>query len=282
MDQFIKSLTSNQVVASFFIIIVLFVIRFFSDTWLNHRDKMENEVRKRIRSNIRNGLFFLAVVAMIFIWAPALRTFALSLTAFAVAMIVATKELILCFSGYLVKSSRGLARVGDWIEINGVRGEIVDQDFLTTVLEELGTGSSKFDFTGRSVVVPNSQFLSATVRNERFNKRYTYHTFRVTTKPDVDTSVFRARLLEALNEAVAPYQEVALRYIGIIEKRASIKLSDSMTQMHFSFRDEGSQSIDFTCFVPVQEAVAIENKIKIMAADEISAFYARQKAEDKN
>ncbi|WP_417821877.1 mechanosensitive ion channel family protein [Terasakiella sp.] len=276
MSELIQQLSGNQIIASLVFMAAMLAVRFVSNSWLNSRSKMEIEDRRRIKSNIKNGLFLVVLIALIFIWAPALRTFALSLTAFAVAIILATKELILCISGYILKSTSGLIRVGDWIEIGDLRGEVVDQNIMTTSLEELGHGHKKYEYSGRTVLVPNSLFLSTTVKNERFNKRYTYHNFNIVLHPEIPLGPIRDKLLNILTEETEQYAEVAKRYKALIEKRADIPLPDAFIDSRISFLDDTHVRLTFICFVPVAEASQIENKIKTIASAEIADWYARK------
>lgn len=276
MSELIQQLSGNQIIASLVFMAAMLAVRFVSNSWLNSRSKMEIEDRRRIKSNIKNGLFLVVLIALIFIWAPALRTFALSLTAFAVAIILATKELILCISGYILKSTSGLIRVGDWIEIGDLRGEVVDQNIMTTSLEELGHGHKKYEYSGRTVLVPNSLFLSTTVKNERFNKRYTYHNFNIVLHPEIPLGPIRDKLMNILTEETEQYAEVAKRYKALIEKRADIPLPDAFIDSRISFLDDTHIRLTFICFVPVAEASQIENKIKTMASAEIADWYARK------
>jgi len=276
MSELIQQLSGNQIIASLVFMAAMLAVRFVSNSWLNSRSKMEVEDRRRIKSNIKNGLFLVVLIALIFIWAPALRTFALSLTAFAVAIILATKELILCISGYILKSTSGLIRVGDWIEIGDLRGEVVDQNIMTTSLEELGHGHKKYEYSGRTVLVPNSLFLSTTVKNERFNKRYTYHNFNIVLHPEIPLGPIRDKLLNILTEETEQYAEVAKRYKALIEKRADIPLPDAFIDSRISFLDDTHVRLTFICFVPVAEASQIENKIKTIASAEIADWYARK------
>lgn len=276
MQQVIEQITGNQAFASLVFVIAVLIVRFASNRWLDSRPKIEIESKRRIKSNIKNALFFITLIALIFIWAPSLRTFALSLTAFAVAIILATKELILCVSGYVLKSTGGLIRVGDWIEVNGLRGEVVEQNIMTTALEELGHGPRRYDLTGRTIIFPNSIFLASTFKNERFNKRYTYHSFSITLKPEVPTSKLRQKLLAALNKEVDVFREVAKRYKSMIEKRADLQLPNKFSDCHTSFLDDANVKITLTCFIPVTDAVRIENTIKEIAADHIAQWYAQK------
>lgn len=78
---------------------------------------------------------------------PEIETFALSITAIAVALVIATKELILCVSGALYRASSKAFQIGDWIEIGPHFGEVVDHGIGSTTLQVV----SRHDcaFTGR-------------------------------------------------------------------------------------------------------------------------------------
>ena len=156
-------------------------------------------------------LLFVLVVGLVLIWAPQLRTLALSLTAVAVAIVVATKELILCISGSVMRASSRAFSVGDWIEVAGLRGEVTDHSLFVTTLQELGGGGQGWHYTGRTVVVPNSVFLSAPIRNHNLLRSFTFHTFALTVEPHLNLFRHEAHMRSVVERHVAPFRDEARR-----------------------------------------------------------------------
>jgi small-conductance mechanosensitive channel len=69
---------------------------------------------------------------------------------------VAMKDFIVGFFGWFVLMGRNGLRVGDWVEINGVVGEVVEINLLRTVLLETGNWADTGHPTGRKVAFVNS------------------------------------------------------------------------------------------------------------------------------
>jgi len=69
---------------------------------------------------------------------------------------VAMKDFIVAFFGWFVLMGRNGIRVGDWVEINGVSGEVVEIGLLKTVLLETGNWTDASHPTGRRVSFVNS------------------------------------------------------------------------------------------------------------------------------
>ena len=69
---------------------------------------------------------------------------------------VAMKDFIVAFFGWFVLMGRNGIRVGDWVEINGVGGEVVEVGLLKTVLLETGNWTDAGHPTGRRVSFVNS------------------------------------------------------------------------------------------------------------------------------
>jgi len=69
---------------------------------------------------------------------------------------VALKDFIVAFFGWFVLMGRNGIRVGDWVEINGVVGEVVEINLLRTVLLETGNWTDSGHPTGRKVAFVNS------------------------------------------------------------------------------------------------------------------------------
>jgi small-conductance mechanosensitive channel len=69
---------------------------------------------------------------------------------------VALKDFIVGFFGWFVLMGKDGIRAGDWVEINGVGGEVVEVGLLHTVLLETGNWSDAAHPTGRKVTFVNS------------------------------------------------------------------------------------------------------------------------------
>ena len=69
---------------------------------------------------------------------------------------VALKDFIVAFVGWFVLMGRNGIRLGDWVEINGVIGEVVELGIFHTVLLETGNWTDSGHPTGRRVTFTNS------------------------------------------------------------------------------------------------------------------------------
>jgi len=69
---------------------------------------------------------------------------------------VALKDFIVAFFGWFVLMGKNGIRVGDWVEINGIVGEVVEIGLLRTILLETGNWAEAGHPTGRRVTLVNS------------------------------------------------------------------------------------------------------------------------------
>ncbi len=271
----------NQLLATVFLVVAVIIARIVLQRLINKKFEDQAAQRRRMMANTRNGLLLILIFGMIFIWAPALRTFALSLTAFAVAFIIATKELILCISGSIVVASSSALRVGSWVEIGETRGEVTDQTLLTTTLQELGSGPNAYEFTGKTIVIPNSQFLTTPVKNERFYKRYVLHNFSLTMEADSDPQPVADAMLASVGAGLAPFKDAAGRYHDLIEERAGIEIPDPEPSARFSSTNDGRIRITVSCLLPTEAAMEIEQSA-LLAGLKLAADARQQREEQRN
>ena len=78
---------------------------------------------------------------------------------------VALKDFILSFIGWFVLIGKNGLRAGDWVEIEGVGGEVIEIGVLRTVLLEVGTWTNTGHPTGRRVAFMNK----FAIENHYFN-----------------------------------------------------------------------------------------------------------------
>ncbi len=81
------------------------------------------------------------------------------------ALTVALQDFLLAFLGWFVLVGKNGMHVGDWVEINGVGGEVVEVSLLHTILLETGTLEDKGHPTGRRISFMNS----FAIRGQYFN-----------------------------------------------------------------------------------------------------------------
>lgn len=280
INETLRHLVDNQIMSTIVLLIVIFVFRFAINRFVEHHFESNAEQRRRVASNIRNALFVLIVFGLLYIWAPSLRNFALSLTAFAVAIILATKELILCFSGTFLKTSSGEIKIGDWITINGIRGEVVDQTFMSTRLQELGEGGSRYDFTGRTISLPNSIFLTAHVINDEMTKKFVYHTVTIVIDKVADPAPVIAAMTDTIIHEMAEDEETSLKFKSGIEEKVDISLPDSAPTVHFGTTGEGKVKLMIRAMMPTKRATAIEKAAMLAGLAAMRQVAAEQ--DDKN
>jgi small-conductance mechanosensitive channel len=118
-------------------------------------DKESGEVgRLRTVTRLAVQAAGLAAVVLIALGLPGQATTILGLAG--AGLTVALKDFIVAFFGWFVLMGRNGIRVGDWVEIEGVGGEVAEVGILHTVLLETGSWTDAGHPTGRRVSFVNS------------------------------------------------------------------------------------------------------------------------------
>lgn len=181
------------------------------------------ELRRRMIVTIRNVSLIFVLLGLFIIWSTQLRFLAISLFAVTAAIVLATKELILCLSGGVYRSFIKGCKIGDRIEISNQRGDIIDQTLMTTTILEIGPGQLTHQHTGRAVVLPNGIFLSAPLIIETFTDEYVAHTFQVPLKLEEDWKRAEQILIEACHAEVEDFLESARQHMQGLQQRHGLE-----------------------------------------------------------
>lgn len=207
-----------------------------------------DEKRKRIVA-LKNILLLMFFLGLVFVWGAELRAFALSLVAVAAALVIATKEIILCLMGGVLKASTKLFEVGDRIEIGELRGEVTDHNFLTTVLFEIGPGKKTNQFTGRVLKIPNSQFLSASVVVEPHGNHYNLAVFKIPCDLPTNLKKESELLLDVAKNVCEPYFQKASKHIRDICRKEGVETPTLEPRVLYDLQDK--ETIEYHVRMPV-------------------------------
>jgi len=212
---------TNLLISTTLLIISILIIRGITARFIR-KNVASQDLRRRWLVQSRNGLLLILLLGLISIWGEELRTLALSIVAIAVAFVVATKELILCVTGSILKTGAGSFNIGDRIQIKDFRGDVVDQNLLATTIMEVGPGKLTHQRTGRLTVLPNALFVSEPVINESYTHDYVLHVFTVPFKREDNWKAAQQAFLEASNRHCKPYLKEVRAYMKLISEKRGL------------------------------------------------------------
>ena len=141
------------------IVIGVLIALLLLDGWLQHLldgPKLDRRQVETLRSITRVSLRVVAVIIILLIVMGMPSQFATTIGLVGAGLTVALKDFIVAFFGWLVLMGRNGIRLGDWVEINGVSGEVTELGMFHTVLLETGNWSDSGHPTGRRVTFTNS------------------------------------------------------------------------------------------------------------------------------
>jgi len=141
------------------IILGIALVALFISSWIDsllkrlHMDRRQVESLRTVTSVSLQVLAIFLILLVILGPPGQLGTF---LGLAGAGLTVALKDFIVGFIGWFVLMGKNGMRLGDWVEINGVTGEVVEISPFHTVLLETGNWTDSGHPTGRRVTFTNS------------------------------------------------------------------------------------------------------------------------------
>lgn len=283
----LKELSSHGVVtgvvSTLLLIVALLVLRWVVGRSILGNDKLPKETSRRWLIRLRNATFFLLLLGLVVIWAEELRVLAVTLFAVAAATVIATKELIQCLSGSVMRTVGRTFTIGDRIEIAGLRGDVIDLNVFTTTILEIGPNQLTQQLTGRAIVLPNSMFVDKPVINESFTDDFVLHVFKVPVELE-DWQVAEQDLLAAANTECEPHLEQARQHFTKLGEHDGLFTMSVEPRITFAVPEAGKLELLARVPVPARKKGRIEQAILrrfLLAADERQAHKAAE-SQDNN
>lgn len=256
----ISQMDYGHALSSLALIFSVVLIRNLTTRKIRNSDFRTEDKRKWFVS-IRNWSTLVLILGLGTIWATELQTFALSIVAILGAMIISGKELFLCALGGLLRSFNHMFKVGDRIEILGVRGDVIDTNLMVTKLLEIGPQNFTHQFTGRSIVIPNSLFLSKELINESFTHKYVLHVFKVTFNRKEDWKYAEKCMMDAANEVCGDFIESARKNMDNIASREGLEVPSANPRITYKFSNASDVEMIVRVPSPANKKGNIEQEV---------------------
>jgi len=225
----------EKVIATFLLIAFGMAL---SHLWARYLARGEISAEKRRIHLVwaRNVIWFLVLFIIISVWASTIAGFALSLAAVAGAVLIVSKELLMCVLGYLYITFVRPFKVGDLVEINQLSGRVIDIDIFATTLAELGYGGQQ---TGKVAEFPNGLLLTTPLKNTSLTGEYVLHLFRMPIPQEAtdDLDKVEAAALAAADQATQAWQADAQAHFRRIPVESFIAFPSGRNKVLWDFSD---------------------------------------------
>jgi small-conductance mechanosensitive channel len=196
------------------IILAIALIGIYFSTWMDslvRQLSMDRRQVESLRTVSRMTLQILALflILLVVLGPPGqLGTF---LGLAGAGLTVALKDFIIGFIGWFVLMGKNGVRLGDWVEINGVTGEVVEIGPFHTVLLETGNWTDTGHPTGRRVTFPNSFAIEGHYFNFSTSGQWLWDELQVVLPPGQNPypmlDAIHKKVIEATRETVKQAEE---------------------------------------------------------------------------
>lgn len=217
----------------------------------------------------RNLVAAIMFLLLLGIWVSELKSVAISLAAFAAALLLVGKELVMCFLGAFMRMITRPFQLGDLVEIGPFGGEVIDMDVMSTTLVEVAPTRQ---YTGYTVQVPNAMLLTTAVRNHSQAGKYTLDMVRIPLAVGMDPDQVEAQLMQVARQACEPFMEEAGRTLRRYGDMRFVDLSQFEPRVLFEPVD--AERVDAIVRFPVPVSA------RLPVAQQILRGYYRELAQE--
>ena len=208
----------------------------------------------------RNIIWFAALLVILSVWASTIAGFALSVAAVAGALLIVSKELVMCVHGYLYVTLVQPYKIGDVIEFNQLHGRVVDIDMFATTLVELDQTGQR---TGKVAEFPNGLLLTHSLINASPNGAYALHAIQIPIPERLSQDLDRleAAALAAADRATAAWSEEAMNHFRKASEESFIELPSGRTKVSWDFSDPEHLVLVIRVACPVGQRAKVEQAV---------------------
>jgi len=257
-----EGLISAKLVSTIILTVILLLLRFFLIHKITSQTaKLPADTRRRWIVIVRNTVLMLLLLGLLFIWFEQLRAITTTVMVIGVAIVLATKEFFLNITGFFFRTGAHFFSTGERIEVDGIRGDVIDQSILGVTILEVGPGKTNHIYTGKKIFVPNIKFLKSAVSKEAYLKDYVFHFLTIPTKGGNEWLSAQEYLLQAAHEICSSYIEDVRSRTKDIAKKHSLNAPSIDPRIQVQIPEPGRVNLILRVPLPAKKRGLFEQKI---------------------
>src|SRR5690554_4858259 len=230
-----------------YIIWIAFVL--FSITFLRRllRKKLpDSEIRYKSQKAVEFFGYVLLILITILFFTGSIKDSVLAIGLLTANITITLQELILSIAGSFYIFLVGVYKPGDRIEINKIKGDVIDVDSIYTTMMEIGEWVSSDNYTGRIVKLSNAFVFKGPIYNYSKDFRFVWDEFNLPIRHGSDVELAKTIIIEIASKALtqhtvsskAQWKEVVNKYYiedAVVEPTLAISLTDNWIQFNLRY-----------------------------------------------
>lgn len=173
---------------------------------------------------------------------------------------VVLKDFIVAFFGWFILMGKNGVRVGDWVEINGISGEVVEVGLLRTTLLETGNWAESGRPTGRRVAFMNSYAIEDHYFNFSTAGQWLWEELHLTLPADKDPYAMRDAIRAAVDEITREDVNLATREWSRLSQQHG-SLSRLSAEPVVELRPAGGLEVAIRYITRAQDRIAVRSRL---------------------
>lgn len=161
--------------------------------------------RYRARKTMTATAHIIILIFVTILFADRLKHVGFAVGLFGAGVVVALQDVIASFGGFIAIGFSSLYRVGDRIQVNETRGDVIDISVMRTTVMETGNWVSGDLYNGRIARIPNHAVLKGLVFNYSQGFRFVWDEIKIRLTSESDHQHAREMLLRVAKETVSDY-----------------------------------------------------------------------------
>ena len=226
--------------AVFILLTIAFLRRFL-------RKKLpDTGVRYKSQKAVEFFGYILLILVTISFFTGSIKDFALAIGLLTAGITITLQELILSVAGSFYIFFVGVYKPGDRIEINNIKGDVIDIDSIYTTMMEIGEWVSSDNYSGRIVKLSNAFVFKGPVYNYSKDFPFVWDEFNLPIRYGSDIELAKSIVVRVASETLSEYvtksiskwnQVVNKYYIenAQVEPTLAITMTDNWIQFNLRY-----------------------------------------------
>ncbi len=206
----------------------------------------DSSIKYKTQKGIEIFGYILIVLITITYFTGSIKDFGLAIGLLTAGITITLQEIILSIAGsfyiFLVK----VYKPGDRIEINGIKGDVIDIDNIYTTMMEIGKWVSTDNYSGRIVKLSNSFVFKGPVYNYSRDFPFVWDEFNIPIRYGSDIELAKSIIIAVAQEKLSDYVRDSIQdwknivnkyYIedAQVDPSLAISLTDNWIQINLRY-----------------------------------------------